>query len=289
MTLSHPHAEESCCPELTGNGLLHAVSASVPFIQQLFPLDCAVAVSDGERFLAIVPGQNVDPEVSPGDPVSAEDINPEVMRTGRTQSAELSAEAYGIPMRSIVVPITDSTGTTVGTLDIGIDLSTQVELQDIASRVRDSFGQVTQSSEQLSNMATDLSSTQQELQTFTHQITEHLANTNSILDVIQSLSAQANLLGINAAIEAARSGEHGRGFAVVADEIRNMSQRTSQSAKDINAILDEFHQFLGRVTEFVEDNGDKASDLASAAEQMATTLEENSEIIERLHSLSEKL
>lgn len=274
---------------MTREELLRAVAVSIPFIQQLFPLDCAVAVSDGSHFLAIVPGKNVDPELSPGDPVSAEDVNPEVMRTGKVHSAELSAEAYGVPMRSIVVPIKDHSGATVGTLDIGIDLTTQAELQEIATRIKDSFGQITQSSEDLAALATNLSTSQHELMTFTQQITQHLTKTNSILEVIQNLSAQTNLLGINAAIEAARSGEHGRGFSVVAEEIRSMSHRTSQSAKDINGILGEFNQFLQRVTEYVDDNGSRATDLASSAEEMATTLERNSEIIERLHILSERL
>lgn len=269
--------------------LLRALAWSVPLIQQLFPLDCAVAVSDGRRFLAVVAGRTVDPDISPGDEIPAEDVNPEVMRTGLMQSAVLSAEAYGVPMRSIVVPIKNPQGKVVGTLDIGIDLSVQVELQDIADRIRDFFNQITQNSEQLSDMACQLSSAQQELQEITTQATGHLKKTNSILDLIQSLAGQANLLGINAAIEAARSGDHGRGFAVVADEIRNMSNRTAKSADEINSILKEFSQFISKVTEFVDHNERRASELAAASEEMTSTLEDKTQAVERLHQLSLKL
>lgn len=83
----------------------------------------------------------------------------------------------------------------------------------------------------LANEITSASGTVGDLET-------HVKDIGSILDVIRSVSEQTNLLALNAAIEAARAGEHGRGFAVVADEVRTLASRTQSSTSQIQSMIE---------------------------------------------------
>jgi methyl-accepting chemotaxis protein len=90
-------------------------------------------------------------------------------------------------------------------------------------------------------------------------LTESSGRISQVISIIADIAEQTNLLALNAAIEAARAGEHGRGFAVVADEVRVLSQRTADSTRDIRQWVEELVAGVGEVEQRLDGMRDAGS------------------------------
>jgi len=116
-----------------------------------------------------------------------------------------------------------------------------------------------------------------------------------IIKVIDDIADQTNLLALNAAIEAARAGEHGRGFAVVADEVRKLAEKTTKATKEIGGMISTIQDetgkavtSMGEVTKEVSEEVKQAKDAGDALNEIAANVDKLTGLIQQIAVASEE-
>ncbi|HHY74969.1 MAG TPA: chemotaxis protein [Bacillus bacterium] len=257
----------------------------LPAIKEVIPLESMMAVTDTEKYLIYLPGTELNLGDIEGKPIPEGDAISKALKTKKIEMVTVPKEIYGVPFKAKGVPIFDEKGKVIGALGLGLSLASQEKLTSMAQQFASTTEEISASTEELSSSSQDLSHFMDNLITAQKEMSDQVDKTEKILAFINSIAGSSRILGLNAGIEAARSGEYGRGFSVVAKEITKLADSSAKSVDEIRELLlylkekvDYIAETVKTATEISQQQSTATEEISSALNHLAAAAEDIEEI-----------
>lgn len=172
-------------------------------------------------------------------------------------------------------------------------------VQEVARHTVDAANEANSAEQEFKTGEAEVSRNQQSINTLANevrdaggvigQLSDDAREIGTVLEVIQGIAEQTNLLALNAAIEAARAGEHGRGFAVVADEVRGLATRTQDSTRQINEIIERVQAGAGKAVDVMQSGQEQATESVDQAIRAGESLQVINTSMARLNDMNAQI
>lgn len=275
--------------------VLHPVAKAIPLIaKQLadaFPEGAFICGGDHEKLVVRQASVKFDiPGYQIGTLYEQDGPFVECVKTGKPVTRELDSKQFGVPVRVICVPAIDQDdGSIVGVTGFYLPKTLAGRLQDAASSLSANTQEIASTMQEVAASAEEISTNGLHLNDRIREISEITEEVNNILNFIKDVADQTKILGLNAAIEAARSGEHGRGFGVVSEEIRKLSDQSKETASEIRELIRVINTKISQINQIANATSTQSQEQAAATQQVAASVMELAQMGGRLSELARAL
>lgn len=262
---------------------LKAVVDTMDLYQATFPEDACIVVVDTEELIGYRPGKKVDMKLKLGMKVAnfRGTVTERALSQKRFFREEKGPEQFGFAYVSTAQPIFDG-AQLIGVISAVISNEKMSSMRQLATDLSSAVEEMTATNEELTVASRDVASRLDGLVTSADTMSGDIQQINQIVGLVKGIASKSQILGLNASIEAARSGEHGKGFAVVAKEIQKMAQGSTESADKIAAQL-------SKVRDSIETVSGTTGQIAEFTERFATSMHELGAAYSNVNQTAEKL
>lgn len=271
--------------------MLDLLKQFIPLVYEAISRKGTVVVFDQEHYLEVKQGTRLALNVRAGDALPLGSGAFEALKTGKLVVKENGPEVFGFPYFTVATPF-KTDGRVVG----GIAFL-------IPSVVKNLEGQLVHSSEELAQTTQEifiltknilgysqsLTESAQNLLESSDRVERHVDETERLMQFINTISRNTRLLGLNASIEAARSGEHGRGFKIVAEEIHKMANSSANYALETKTVVSGIRELMKKEGQDIEHVTAGIRAVHVAIEQIDKAIEVIENTAEQLNILAHKI
>lgn len=268
---------------------LHPIARSfgdfAPLIADMFPEGSFIYMTDLEKIAYRQASQKFDmPDLQLHNPIKEGFVAYRAINTGKLSVENVDATVHGVPVFIMSNPCfdEDDNSKVVATFNIALPKQTAADLRNISSNVSKGLEEVSAVIEELAASSSQINVNEQELNNDIEEVTRLADNISEVLAFIKQIADETKMLGLNAAIEAARAGDAGRGFGVVAEEIRKLSDESKETVVSIRGLINS-------IKDNTENTVRKSQANLLASEEQAAATEEITASVEEIRSMADTL
>lgn len=274
--------------DISQNSTMQVFNEIIPLLNLLVDEKLMVGINNTERCLKFFTGTAGTVQSEEQSLLKKGSAAYDSIQTGKLVHKVIPKEVFGFPYKAIGYPVFDENGIVVGAIGFGVSLEKQSRMETLSTTLSVALEKLSTSFREVSTNIQSVVDRNIDIGRDVVASRESTEKTDEIISFISNIANQTNLLGLNAAIEAARSGEHGRGFGVVAEEIRKMSKSSKDSADLIKNTLTQIKGSIGNIERKIHDNNGIFSMQTEALEEISKSVEALNESAKTLESLAKQ-
>ncbi len=272
------------------NPIFPAFPDFAPVIAEMFPEGAFVWLTDTQKNVGLQGSTKFSTDMyKVGDP--PDPFAQEILRTGKPNVLELDAKQYGIPFLSMGQPLfdPDEKDKVVGSFGITIPKRNAQRLRNMSDKMEKNVNEIAAVIQQLAASASQIAANEGTLNNSIAEIYQISERIEQVLGFVTQIAAETKMLGLNAAIEAARAGDAGRGFGVVAEEIRKLSDQSRDTVVSIKQLTDQIKAQLEHARQVSEQTLRASEEQAAATEEIAASIQELTKTAEKLDRVAREV